>query len=135
MTLVDAGPLIALIDAADRDHEACVAALDELQLPLVTTWPALTEAMHLAAARGGWNAQEALWDILLRDQLEVLDLDRAAVKRTRWLMAKYRDTPMDLADASLVALAESLNERRVFTLNRHFKIYRLHGRVGFELIP
>ena len=42
MTLCDAGPLIAIIDADERDHDACLAALDELALPLVTTWPAFT---------------------------------------------------------------------------------------------
>lgn len=42
---------------------------------------------------------------------------------------------MDLADASIVALAEERGERRIFTLDRDFQIYRLHGRTRFEVIP
>lgn len=50
-------------------------------------------------------------------------------------MAKYADRPMDLADATLVALAEERGERRIFTLDSDFRIYRIHGRTHFEIIP
>ena len=59
MTLTDAGPLVAIIDADEADHTACVAALDELALPLVTTWPAFTEAMYLLGIAGGIHGQRA----------------------------------------------------------------------------
>ena len=61
MTLTDAGPLIAIIDADEPDHDSCVEALDKVTLPLVTTWPAFTEAMYLLARAGGIRAQQALW--------------------------------------------------------------------------
>jgi predicted nucleic acid-binding protein len=50
-------------------------------------------------------------------------------------MSKYRDTPMDLADASLVAAAEALDLARVFTLDSDFQIYRWKGRRKFEVVP
>ena len=50
-------------------------------------------------------------------------------------MDRYRDVPMDLADASLVAIAESLNQRQIFTLDRNFYIYRLWGHQSFEVLP
>ena len=50
-------------------------------------------------------------------------------------MSKYRDTPMDLANASLVAVAETLNVTRIFTLDRDFQIYRRKGRRKFQIIP
>ncbi len=50
-------------------------------------------------------------------------------------MAKYADLPMDLADATLVALAEERGLRKVITLNRDFQIYRIHGRQRFEIVP
>jgi predicted nucleic acid-binding protein len=50
-------------------------------------------------------------------------------------MAKYADLPMDLADATMVALAEQRRERRIFTLDDDFRVYRLHGRQHFEIIP
>jgi hypothetical protein len=45
--LVDAGPLIALLDRDDRDHERCVETLSGLTGPMLTTWPAVTEAIYL----------------------------------------------------------------------------------------
>lgn len=42
MTLTDAGPLVALLDADEPDHQRCREALDLLSLPLLTTWPAFT---------------------------------------------------------------------------------------------
>jgi predicted nucleic acid-binding protein len=51
-------------------------------------------------------------------------------------MAKYRDLPMDDADATLVALAEEIQTDNVFTLDRRgFSTYRMHGRKAFHLIP
>ena len=53
MTLTDAGPLLALLDADEADHHRCVAALTDVTLPMLTTWPAFTEVMYLAGRSGG----------------------------------------------------------------------------------
>jgi uncharacterized protein len=135
MTLVDAGPLIAILDRDDADHARCVAALARLNGPLVTTWPALTEAMYLLGARVGWPGQELLWGLLLRKDLVVSPVTPALVQRAHDLMRKYRDLPMDLADATLVALAEAERTRRIFTLDSDFRVYRMAGRKGFEVVP
>jgi hypothetical protein len=135
MTLTDAGPLIAIIDADEPDHEACVEALDQLTLPLVTTWPAFTEAMYLLVRAGGAHGQRALWRLIQSDRLVLADLSPALVDRSARLMDQYADRPMDLADATLVALAEERGDRRIFTLDADFQIYRLRGRQHFELIP
>lgn len=135
MTLTDAGPLVALIDADEADHRVCRLALPGLILPLVTTWPAFTEAMYLLSRAGGGAGREALWTLTLTGRLQVADLSRAATERSAALMAKYADLPMDLADATLVALAEERGERRMFTLDSDFGVYRLHGRQPFEVIP
>jgi hypothetical protein len=136
VTLTDAGPLIAIIDADEPDHDACLAALDELALPLVTTWPAFTEAMYLLGEAGGWYAQETLWSLLERGDLVIAAQGAEDYKRMRTLMHKYRDRPMDLADASLVCLAEQRGLREIFTLDKEdFRIYRLHGRQTFSIWP
>lgn len=135
MTLTDAGPLIALIDAGEPDHAACVAALDDLRLPLVTTWPAFTEAMYLLVRAGGSPARRALWRLVETDRLSIADLSEQATRRTARLMDEYADRPMDLADASLVALAEERGLRRVFTLDADFHVYRLRGRHRFDVVP
>lgn len=135
MILVDAGPLVALIDRGEPDHERCVETLSSLAAPMVTTWPAFTEAMSLLGSAGGWKPQDALWRLLERGDLQLVALDDALQDRTRTLMAKYRDRPMDLADASLVAAAEALELRRVFTLDSDFRIYRWKGKRRFEILP
>ena len=135
MTLVDAGPLIALIDRGESDHQRCVDTLSKLSGPLVTTWPAFTEAIYLVGGAGGWPAQESVWKLVDRGDLKLAELDEALRQRTRELMAKYSDVPMDLADASLVAVAESLNLRRIFSLDSDFHIYRLKNRRTIEVLP
>lgn len=135
MMLTDAGPLIAIADAGDADHDLCVAALADVRLPLMTTWPAFTEAMYLLGASGGFPAQEALWNLVGNEQLRLVDLTQASVARSAALMAKYVDTPMDLADATLVAAAEQLKVDRIFTIDADFHVYRMSNRKRFDVIP
>ena len=135
MILIDAGPLIALIDRGEPDHGICVEALASLIGPMMTTWPAFTEALYLLGGAGGWTAQEALWKLVERGDLELIDLDPPSRHRARILMAKYQELPMDLADATLVAIAERLNLKRIFSLDRDFHIYRFKDRQAFEILP
>jgi len=58
-----------------------------------------------------------------------------ATERTARLMERYSDRPMDLADATLVALAEERGLTRIFTLDDDFHIYRIAGRRQFEVVP
>jgi predicted nucleic acid-binding protein len=132
--LVDAGPLVALIDRADPAHERCVAALKTLRSPLVTVWPAFTEAMYLLGQ--SWQGQKALWSRLETEALALAPLDDADAPRMRELMEKYRDLPMDLADAALVRVAERDSLLQVFTLDRrHFTLYRPGRRRRFSIVP
>jgi uncharacterized protein len=133
VTLTDAGPLVALIDADEPDHQRCRETLDQLQLPLLTTWPAFTEAMYLLGRGTGWAGQQALWRLVLREDLEVVVA--TANTRAANLMERYADRPMDLADATLVALAEERGIDRVFTLDADFHIYRIKGRRSFDVVP
>ena len=134
MVLVDAGPLIALIHADDNHHERCVATLRSLDEPLGTVWPVVTEAMCLL--NFSWKAQEALWEMLERGVVVLLPVENADLTRIRELMKKYRDLPMDLADAALVAVAEREKIRRVFTLDRRdFDIYRPVKLGRFTILP
>jgi predicted nucleic acid-binding protein len=135
MTLCDAGPLIAIIDADEIDHEACLAALDELALPLVTTWPAFTEAMYLVGQAGGITGQRALWHLVDTNRLIIAELSVEVIERSARLMDKYADRPMDLADATLVALAEEQGHRKIFSLDSDFHIYRIRGRQRFDVVP
>jgi predicted nucleic acid-binding protein len=101
---------------------------------MVTTWPAFTEAMYLLG-RGGWYPQSLLWQLVLGGDVELGTIEAPGLARIHALMQQYRDTPMDLADASLIVLAEQRNVSRVFTLDAHFHAYRLHGRQRLVVIP
>lgn len=132
--LVDAGPLVALIDRSDPYHDACREALREVDDPLGTVWPAFTEAMYLL--RSSAQAQRALWDMINVGAVRFMPLGSDDCPRIRELMWKYRDLPMDLADAALVRLAERERLRRIFTVDRQdFEVYRPHRLGRFEIIP
>lgn len=132
--LVDAGPLVALIEASDRNHRRCVAALKTLTDPLLTVWPAFTEAMSLLNT--SWRSQEALWGMVEAGGLEYAALTPDDAPRMRQLMQTYRDQPMDLADAALVHVAEREGLRRILTLDRrHFEVYRIKRRSRFTILP
>jgi uncharacterized protein len=134
--LTDTGPVVALLDSSDSNHVRCVAAGRRLAAaPMETTWPCFTEAMYLLGAVGQHRYQERLWGLRSTGRLVHLDLTLAQIDRVAELMRKYRDTPMDMADASLVAVAESRNDRRLFTIDGHFRIYRLADGSAFDVIP
>ena len=135
MTLTDTGPLVAIIDRGDPSHARCVQVLPSLSKPLITALPSLTEAMYFLGKRFGWSGQEALWRLARNRTLEVAPIDEATLDRLHELMEQYRDTPMDLADASLVALAETRGLQRIFTLDSHFYAFRLRNRRPLEVIP
>jgi predicted nucleic acid-binding protein len=131
--LVDAGPLIALIEPTDRHHRRCVAILKTLTDPLLTVWPAFTEAMYLL--RGSARSQDALWGMVESGGLDYAALTPDDAPGMRQLMQRYRDQPMDLADAALVHVAERDGLRQIFTLDRrHFAIYRIKRRTRFTIV-
>jgi predicted nucleic acid-binding protein len=132
--LVDTGPLVALLDRSDPYHLTCQETLSSLDDSLVTVWPVVTEALYML--RAYWQAQDALWEMIDAGAVEILVLGKDDVGRMRELMRKYRDLPMDLADAALVRVAERERLRRIFTLDRRdFQIYR-PSRIGrFAVLP
>lgn len=133
MILIDAGPLVALLHRDDQDHARCVAALRKVRTVLTTTWPPLTEAMYLLSFSA--QAQDALLEMVERGALRVLPIDESDIPRVRVLIQKYQDLPMDLADATLVRVAEREGIQQVFTLDRRdFTTYRV-GRRAFTIIP
>lgn len=136
MILVDTGPLVALFDPADADHSRCVKVLSGIEEPIGTTIPVLTEAFHLLTP--GSLGSQRLMDFISGHGLMVRFLDKPMLERGLELMMKYADRPMDLADASLVVMAEHLKCRKVFTIDRgDFTTYRIrqgHRNQAFEII-
>src|SRR2546422_830407 len=107
---------------------------DVVRDALVRVWPAFTEAMYLLGS--SWRGQKALWSRVETGALTLAPLDEGDAPRMRELMEKYRDLPMDLADAALVRVAEREDLTRIFTLDRrHFSVYRPGRRRRFSILP
>lgn len=136
MILVDTGPIVALFDPADGSHRSCAEVLRSIVEPLGTTTPVLTEAFHLLSP-GSLGAANLI-HFIADGGLAVWFLDPETLDRAFELMRQYADHPMDLADASLVAMAEAENLYKVFTIDRRdFAAYRIkqgHRLRTFELI-
>lgn len=90
--------------------------------------------MYLLFRGGGFPAQEELWQWRTAGRLVLHDLTAPEIERVAELMNKYHDRPMDLADATLVAAAERLGLRRVFTIDRDFHFYRLADDSTLEIV-
>jgi uncharacterized protein len=132
--LLDTGVIVALVNAADPDHEPCTEVWSRLRARLYTVEGVLVEAAHLLSlARGGADAAIGL---VLDAGTILVPSTEARLTRARSLMAKYRDTPMDLVDALLVVTAEEETIDRVLTLDRRgFSTYRIRGRKRFRISP
>ena len=114
MILIDTGPIVAFFDASDEYHRLCLKTLKSINQPLATTWAMLTEAFYLLGFP--WKAQDNLWEFVMRGGIDILPLNAKLCARCRTLMKKHRDLPMDLADGTLVAVAEHRKIEKVLTL-------------------
>lgn len=133
MIIADTGFLYALLDKRDAWHERAVAALEAADEGFITTWPVLTEAVHLIMRTLGTAPAVALMQDIADGGFAVWNIDVESALKAPALMKRYSDLPMDLADASLVLLAESIGHGRIFTTDeRDFRTYRWKSRAPFE---
>ncbi len=131
-TLLDTGPIVALLDASERNHSACVDALERIASPLVTCEAVIAEACYLL--RGVHGASRAILRNV-RDGVFQIPFNLAEeADAVSVLMEKYRSVPMDLADGCLVRLADLVGTGRIFTLDGDFEFYRWRSRKRFESI-
>src|SRR6266853_849377 len=130
--IVDTGPLVAFFDRAERHHRWVAGRVEELEAPLLVCEPVLAEAMYLLARHT--KGQDALFELLQNGALRVAFRIEEHVDALRKLLQKYRDTPMSLADACVVRMAEIHERHSVLTLDSGFTVYRKHGRVPLTLI-
>jgi predicted nucleic acid-binding protein len=136
--LADTGFWLALANRADVHHARAVAALEKHRGPFVTTWPVMTETCHLLAARLGTEAELAFIRSGVRGAFRIVALEPTHLPRIEVLMRKYASLPMDLADASLVILAEESGTGDILSTDaRDFGAYRWKHRKPFRnlLLP
>lgn len=132
--LIDANVLIGCLDSADERHSRALEGLNAVSGTLMTTWPVVDEASHVLGHRG-WDYQNSLLEMIEVGSLGIAPLTKADASRMRTLMSKYRDQPMDLADASLVRVAERDGIDTIVTLDRDFRIYRAEGIGALKIFP
>ncbi|SJM94352.1 type II toxin-antitoxin system VapC family toxin [Crenothrix polyspora] len=136
MIIVDSGFWFGLFDRKDSNHQVCKAFLAQCREPLITTFPVLTEALHLLMRRE--NVRLAFDFLTLLQTLQhqgnfsTFPLTDGHLSRLTNLMVQYADLPMDLADASLVLLAEELGHGRIVSTDkRDFHTYRWKNHQPF----
>jgi uncharacterized protein len=131
--IVDTGPLVALLDATDPDHERCEALLQGTNEPRVVPVCVLVEVEYMVRPwRGAFGALVAEFD---RGALELLDLPVRWLVRAE-LVGSYTELPLGLVDATVIAGAEMLEETKLATLDRrHFSVVRPAHVSALTLVP
>ena len=133
MIIADTGFWLALSSRRDAAHIRAVAVAEKLTEPLITTWPVLTESCHLLSQRVNGDAPLKLIASYRRGAFKVREMPEDCGDRLLALMEHYADLPMDLADASLVLLAEQIGHGRILSTDRRdFKTYRWKNRHPFK---
>ena len=131
---MDTGPLVALIDRSEGKHEICVDWFRQFKGEIFTSEAVLTEVLYLLNFSS--SAQSAALDFVLTGAIVLVPSSIESMKMVKVLMGKYKDFPMDFADATLVSLAHDLAVDHIVTFDKkHFGVYRLHKRHSFIIIP
>jgi thiol-disulfide isomerase/thioredoxin/predicted nucleic acid-binding protein len=133
--LVDAGRLVSLCDRNQPTHTRCQAVLETSVVPITSTWACFVAAMYHVGRIGGYPLQRHLWALLNRGIVRFHGHSDVEGTQMAELMDRYQNVPMDLADASLVAVAEASGDRTIFTLDGNFRVYRLADGGLFDIVP
>jgi uncharacterized protein len=125
MIVVDTGYFLALLNRGDVYHGRAKAWLGSASEGWITTWPVVTEVSYMVGRRLGEAAKQDFLADLVGGSIVIWDIPSEQARKIPALMKKYTKLPMDLADASLVLLAEHLGHGRILTTDqRDFGAYR-----------
>ena len=130
--LADSSFFVALFNRREQGHNRCRSAYEALDGPLITTEACITEALHLLDHAPA--AVEAILTNVHQGALEVPFRLGDCASEVAYLMAKYRDTPCDFADACLIAMADQLDTGDILTLDSDFKHYRWSRNRSFKML-
>ena len=133
MIIVDTGAWVGLADRKDRYHNACKGFFSRNKQPLITTYPVLVETIHLLYRRVGVTMTLAWLEVIRAQNIRVFSLQQEHLAELTVLMQRYADLPMDMADASLVFLAEQQSDGRIISTDeRDFHTYRWKNHHPFQ---
>lgn len=125
---------MALLDRSESNHRRCADFFKIFAGEILTTEPVLTETLYLLGP--DIRAEKACIHFILRGGATLVPQSGESLTRALALMEKYKDVPMDFADATLVTLAEEAGVSEIFTLDmRGFSAYRIHGKKTFTVWP
>lgn len=135
--LADSGPLGALFNRRDRYHGRAAEFFRAhgAALRCHTTWEVVSEVMYFLdfSAEAQGDFLEWLYEAHARGLMTIAALDPGDLPGLSKLVRKYADRPMDLADASLVWLANKTDITDIITLDRaDFSVYRTSKRKTFR---
>src|ERR1700689_1768462 len=134
--VLDTGPLLAALDAADPDHDRCASLVGEAREDLVVPVLVLAELDYWCHARLGVNAWISFLEDLLAGAYRLETCTSTDLIRCRDLQRQYEDQRVGIVDASVLALVERLRESKLGTLDhRHFSILRPAHVEALELLP
>ena len=128
--ILDTGPLVALINGRDKYHKWAKLQWGQIDPPLLTCEAVVSEACFLLGGLDGGKI--AVLELLQRRILETPFRLDEHVNQIGWLLKKYSNVSMSLADACLVRMSELYSESPVLTLDGDFRIYRKNKR---QVIP
>ena len=132
--LVDAGPLVAIINERDQYHDECLEIVQQIVPPLLTSWLVVDEAAYLL--RASMTSVERLLAGPASRLYRILPLEESELPQMAALVRKYRNLRPQLADISLVHLAGRESLRTVFTVDRRdFSVYRTAAGKSLHLLP
>jgi len=129
--IVDTGPLVAFLDQTERHHRWVAERIKELDVPLLVCEPVLAEAMYLLSRHSA--AQDMLLEYLENRALNIAFQINEHIGALRKLMQKYQDSPMSLADACIVRMAEVYDRHAILTLDSDFESTAEHRSRSFIL--
>ncbi len=132
--IMDTGPWVALIDRSEERHVECVEWFKKFRGNIFSSEAVLTEALYLL--NFSLRAQSAAIDFVLNGAILLVPPSLGSLKRVKRLMEKYKDIPMDYADATLVSIAEDLSIPHVVSFDaKDFGIYRIASKQPFVVLP
>ena len=132
--LIDTGAIVAIVDADESWHAACLEALASVEMPLLTTEAVLTELFHLIFARS--LSLDRAWRFVRSGAVSVRSTGDSDLPELHALMKEYADRPMDFTDATLVHLAARESLSLILTVDHDdFETYRIGGRKRFTILP
>ena len=72
------------------------------------------------------------WNLIV----EIVPSSTDSLKKTKSLMQKYADLPMDFADATIACLATETGMQNIVTFDKKdFAIYKLPKKKSFTIMP